>query len=78
MKSKILMFIIGLLVGAIITSTGFLIFGNVGNKNKGNKDFEPNKFKEKDGERPSFSRDKENIDFNNIDPSKLPQRPNEN
>lgn len=55
MKDKILMFIIGLLVGAIITAVGFLLFGK---SNSG--DF-------KDMPQMDENFDPSNIDFNNID-----------
>ena len=74
MKSKILMLIIGILIGAIIASAGFLIFGN---NNKGKKDFDPSKFKDGNGTPPNFSRDKGDIDFENFDPNNLPERPTE-
>ena len=74
MKSKILMLIIGILIGAIIASAGFLIWGN-NNKNNANKDFDPSKFKNGNGTPPNFSRDKEDIDFENFDPNNLPERP---
>ncbi|MBO4293754.1 MAG: hypothetical protein J5881_05150 [Clostridia bacterium] len=75
MKNKVFIFIIGLLVGAIIASAGFLIFG--GNKGKRDgKDFDPSKFQDGNFTPPSgFSRDKKDIDFNNIDPNNLPERP---
>ena len=75
MKSKILMLIIGILIGAIIASAGFLIFGN--NNNKGNNDFDPSKFKNGNGTPPNFSRDKGDMDFENFDPNNLPERPTE-
>ena len=71
MKGKIFMLIIGMLIGAIITATGFLMFGG----NKGKRDFDPSKFKDGDMTPPNFSRDKEDIDFNNIDPNNLPEKP---
>ncbi|MBR2587591.1 MAG: hypothetical protein IKD77_00075 [Bacilli bacterium] len=74
MKSKILMLIIGILIGAIITSAGFLIFGN---NNKGTKDFDPSQFKNGNGTPPNFSIDKKDMDFENFDPSNFPQRPTE-
>ena len=33
MKDKVLVFIIGLLIGAVITASGFLIYENANNKN---------------------------------------------
>ena len=75
MKDKIIMLIIGILIGAIITSAGFLVFGN----KKGKRDFDPSKFKDGNMTPPSgFSRDKNDIDFNNIDPNNLPERPEKN
>lgn len=74
MKSKILMLIIGILIGAIIASAGFLIFGK---NNKGKKDFDPSMFKDGNGTPPNFSRDKGDIDFENFDPNNLPERPTE-
>ena len=74
MKDKILMLIIGILIGAIIASAGFLIFG--GKNNRGN--FNPENFKGRNGDRtpPSgFSGDFNNIDFNNIDLNNIPGRP---
>ena len=76
MKNKVIIFIIGLLVGAIIASAGFLIFG--GNKDKGKmdrKDFAPSQFQ--DGNFTPPSGDKGDFDFNNIDPNNLPKRPSE-
>ena len=55
MKDKILMFIIGLLVGAIITAGGFLLFGK------------PNSEDFKDMPQMDENFDPSNIDFNNID-----------
>ena len=55
MKDKIFMLVIGILIGAIITSAGFLIFDG----NKGRRDFDQNKFKDGDMTPPSFSRNKE-------------------
>ena len=69
MKDKIIMLIIGILIGAIIASAGFLIFG--GNK-KGRGDFDPSKFKDGNMEPPNFSRD--GGDFNNIDSNKIPEK----
>jgi hypothetical protein len=69
------MFIIGMLIGAIIASAGFLIFGNKNKGNNGNKEFDPSKFN--NGERPSFSREDGDFDFENFDPSNLPERPTE-
>ena len=75
MKDKIFVLIIGILIGAIITASGFLIFGKIGNKGK--RDFDPSKFKDGDFTPPSsFSGDKNDIDFNNIDVNNLPERPN--
>ena len=54
MKNKILIFIIGLLIGAIITAEGFLLFG----KPKGD-------FKNMPQMDENFN--PSNIDFNNID-----------
>ena len=76
MKNKIFIFVIGLLIGAIIASAGFLIFG--GNKSKEN--FNPSQFKEfKEGDMtpPNFSKDKGNFDFNNTDPNNLPEKPSQ-
>jgi len=42
MKNRILTFIIGVLVGAIITTAGFLIYSKSINKNQMNKPFENN------------------------------------
>ena len=73
MKDKIFMLIIGILIGAIIASAGFLIFG--GNKSK--RKFDSSKFKDGNFAPPSeFSGDVNKIDFNNIDPNNLPERPN--
>lgn len=76
MKSKIFMLIVGILIGAIITSAGFLIYENT-RKNNGKQDFDPSKFKNGNGTPPSFSRDKGDFDFENFDPSKLPERTEE-
>lgn len=65
MKDKIIMLVIGILIGAIIASTGFLIFGG----NKGKKDFDPSKLKDGNMTPPNFSRDKGDFDFNNIEES---------
>lgn len=75
MKNKIFIFVIGLLVGAILASGGFLIFG--GNKDKKDrKDFDPSKFQDGNMTPPSgFSRDKGDFDFNNIDKNNIPQKP---
>ena len=70
MKDKILMLIIGILIGAIIASAGFLIFGS---NNK--KEFDPSKFKNGDFTPPSFSTENGDIDFNNIDFNSLPEKP---
>lgn len=73
MKDKIVMLIIGMLIGAIIASAGFLIFGG----NKGKKDFNPSKFKDGNMTPPNFSRDKGDFDFNNIDQNNIPKKPKE-
>ena len=73
MKDKIFMLVIGILVGAIITSSAFLIFGG----KKGKKDFDPSKFKDGNMTPPNFSRDGGDFDFNNIDPNNLPEKPSE-
>ena len=73
MKDKIVMLIIGMLIGAIIASAGFLIFGD----NKGKKDFNPSKFKDGNMTPPNFSRDKGDFDFNNIDQNNIPKKPKE-
>ena len=67
MKNKIFIFVIGLLVGAIIASAGFLIFG--GNKGKmDRKDFDPSQFQDGSMTPPSgFSRDKDSMDFEKKD-----------
>ena len=72
MKDKIIMLVIGILIGAIIASAGFLIFG--GNK-KGKRDFDPSKFQDGNMTPPSFSKDKGDFDMNNIDLNKIPERP---
>ena len=74
MKDKIFMLIIGILIGAIITTAGFLIFG--GNK-KGKGEFDPSKFKDGNFSPSNFSRDKGEFDFNNIDPNSFPTKPTE-
>lgn len=74
MKDKILMLIIGILIGAIIASAGFLIFG--GNK-KGKRDFDPSKFKDGNFTPPSFSRDGGDFDTNKIDTNNIPEKPAE-
>lgn len=54
MKNKVFTFIIGLLIGAIIASAGFLIFG--GNKgNRSMKDFDPSQFQNGDMTPPDLS-----------------------
>lgn len=72
MKDRIIMLIIGILIGAIIASAGFLIFGN---KKKGN--FDPSK--DKGDFNPSsmgFNNvDFNNVDFNNVDFNNIPSRP---
>lgn len=66
MKEKITMLIIGILIGAIITAAGFLIFG--GNKDK--KDFNGKPFKDGNLTPPTgFSNE---IDFKNFDRNNLP------
>ena len=74
MKDKIIMLVIGILIGAIIASAGFLIFG--GNK-KGRGDFDPSKFKDGNMTPPNFSRDGGDFDFNNIDSNNLPEKSTE-
>ena len=73
MKNKIFIFIIGVLIGAIITAAGFLIFGG----NKGKRDFDPSKFKDGDMTPPSFSKDKGDFDLNKIDTNNIPEKPAE-
>lgn len=58
MKDKIFMLVIGILIGAIITAAGFLIFGK-----KGKNNFDPSNFN--NGERPSFSGEKGDFDSSN-------------
>lgn len=76
MKGKIFTFIIGLLIGAIIASSGFLIynkFGNKGNTNNGTE-FDPSKMRNGNFTPPSgFSGDS-----GDFDPSKMPERPSRN
>ena len=72
MKDKIFVLIIGILIGAIITAAGFLIFGGI---NKGKRDFTSSKFNDGNMTPPNFSIDKGDIDFNNIDLNNLPERP---
>ena len=74
MKDKILMLIIGILIGAIIASAGFLIFG--GNK-KGKRDFDPSKFKDGNFTPPSFSRNAEDSNSNKNDKNNIPEKPAE-
>ena len=78
MKNKVVTFIIGFLVGAIVASAGFLIFG--GNKGKGSKgDFDPSKFNNGDMTTPSgFSRDKGDFDKSKIDSRKSDKSKTEN
>lgn len=71
MKDKIFMLVIGMLIGAIIASAGFLILGG----KKGGQNFDPSKFKDGDMTPPNFSRDMEDFDPENMDTSKLPERP---
>ena len=59
MKSKILIFVIGLLTGAIITAICFLAFGG----SKGPKDFDQSNFREGKGMPPNFSEREEKFDF---------------
>lgn len=67
MKNKVFIFIVGLLVGAIIASAGFLIFG--GNKGKMDmKDFDPSKFQGEGMTPPNFP-------GNNDDSNKGKNRP---
>ena len=74
MKAKVFTLIIGILIGAIIASSGFLIWGNVNKKNQ--KDFDPSKFKDGNFTPPSgFNGDPNSIDMENFDPSKRPERP---
>lgn len=54
MKSKILTFIIGILVGAIITTLGFLIYKNVNHKNMDRKMHEMSQGMENRGDKPSI------------------------
>ena len=63
-----------ILIGAVITPAGFLIFG--GNKG-GKRDFDSSKFKDSNMTPPNFSRDKGDFDFNNIDLNNIPERPAE-
>ena len=72
MKSKIFMLVVGILIGAIIASAGFLIFG--GKKN--NNNFDPSKFRNGNMMPSNFTRDKGDFDLNNIDTNNLPERPN--
>ena len=74
MKDKIFMFIIGLLIGAIITAAGFLIFGG---NNKGKRNFDPSKMKDGNMTPPNFSRDKGDFDMNNMDKNSVPEKPDE-
>ena len=75
MKDKIIMLVIGILIGAIVASAGFLIFG--GNNKKGRGDFDPSKFKDGDMTPPNFSKDKGDFNLNNIDLNKIPEKPAE-
>ena len=68
MKNKIFILIIGMLIGAIIASSGFLIFGGKKSKN----DFDPSKFKDGNMTPPNMTRDKGDFDPNNI-----PEKPAE-
>lgn len=74
MKDKIFMLVIGILVGAIITSSAFLIFGG----KKGKKDFDPSKFRDGNMTPPSFSRDRKDFDSNNTNTNSIPENPAEN
>ena len=74
MKDKIIMLIIGILIGAILASAGFLIFG--GNK-KGKGNFDPSKFKDSNFTPPNITRDKSDFDPNNFDPNSIPEKPAE-
>ena len=74
MKDKIFMLVIGILIGAIITAAGFLVFGS---NNKGKRDFDPSKIKDGNMTPPNFSRDKEDFDFNNIDKNNIPEKKSE-
>ena len=73
MKDKIIMLIIGILIGAIITSAGFLIFGG----KKGKRDFDPSKFKDGNMTPPNITRDKGDFDPNNFDQNNIPEKPAE-
>ena len=73
MKGKIFTLIIGILIGAIIASAGFLIFGG----KKGKRDFDPSNFKDGNMTPPNFSGDKGNFDFSNFDPNSIPEKPAE-
>ena len=60
MKDKILIFVIGLLVGAVITAAGFLIYQKLNTNNNNNNMQMPNGRMEMMGERPELPQD-----FNN-------------
>ena len=63
MKDKIFMLVIGMLIGAILASAGFLVFGN----GKGKKKFDSEKFKDGNFTPPSgFSGDFNEIDVNKV------------
>ncbi|MBP3255580.1 MAG: hypothetical protein J6M60_03730 [Clostridia bacterium] len=75
MKEKILMLVIGILIGAIIASAGFLIYimngGNVANK--GERNFDSGKFKGRESmQAPGFSDNENMMDFSNFDPNNMP------
>lgn len=74
MKNKVFTFVIGVLVGAIIASSGFLIFG--GNKDKSNKrDGDQSKFRDANMTSQSgFQRNKGDLDKNKIDTNTAPEK----
>ena len=72
MKDKIFMLIVGILIGAIITSAGFLMFGKKGGK----RDFDPSKMRDGNFTPPSgFSKDSNDTDSRSIDPNNIPEKP---
>ncbi len=76
MKNKILTFIIGVLVGAIITTAGFLIYEKVNNNRNSMPSGErPQMMEGENGETPPEKPDGEQ-EQNDGTPSEMPSKPN--
>lgn len=76
MKNKILTFIIGVLVGAIITTAGFLIYEKVNNNSNSMPSGErPQMMEGENGKTPPEKPDGEQEQSNGT-PSEMPSKPN--